>query len=237
MSTKTNFRVAKCLCYEGKGCQTIRDCAITDDGKKHIIQETKDGEKYFTIDNPYSNNTLRDRHFHGRIGDAIQAIKEGYADVILSGGNTNVFNEHDYPIVMINRQIGDEYRQKSIKGFKDTKIGYCIFYGNKNSFGGYHPVDAIGDMAMIKEPMIYDSEEEAQNKLNYYIEEATKLAKSSINDKNEFLNIKSDGVPSIVNDIAWDMIEELPNDKVRLRDDLLALPHIGFEVRQEIKNE
>ncbi len=233
MSTKTNFRVAKCLCFDGKDYQAIRDCAITDDGKKHIIQKTKDGERYFTIDNPYSNNTLRDRHFHGRIGDAIQAIKDGYADVMISGDCTNVFNQHDYPIVMINRQIGDEYRQKFINGFRDTKIGYCIFYGNKNSFGWYYPVDVIGNRT--KEPMIYDSEEEAQNRLNYYIEEATKLAKSSINDKNEFLDIKYDEVPSIVNDIAWDMVEELPEDKVKLRDDLSALPHIGFEVRQEIK--
>lgn len=101
MSTKTNFRVAKYLCFDGKDYKVIRDCAITDDGKKHIIQENKDGEKYFTIDNPYSNNTLRDRHFHGKIGDAIQTIKDRYADVIISGDYTNVFNQYAYPIVMI----------------------------------------------------------------------------------------------------------------------------------------
>ena len=43
---KTKFRVTKCLCEVMKGQKEIRKCAITEDGKRHIIQE-KDGKEYF----------------------------------------------------------------------------------------------------------------------------------------------------------------------------------------------
>lgn len=230
MATKTKYRVTKCLMND-----CVRECAITSDGKKHIIEETKDGEKYFRIDNPYKNDTLLERHFHGRIGDAIQSIRDGYADVILSRGQMNVFTQFAYPVVMIDKELGEKYRQKSINEFKDAEVGYSIYYGSKNSFGGYYPTAEDGDMAIFKDFKIYDTEEEAQEILDNYIKEATKLAKNAIGENGEFKDIPKDNIPSIINDIAWDMIEELPDDKVKLRDDLKILPNIGFEIRQMIE--
>ena len=230
MATKTKFRITKCLMNDG-----VKECAITSDGKKHTIEETKDGEKYFRIDNPYKNDTLLERHFHGRIGDAIQSIRDGYADVILCGDQMNVFTQFAYPIVMLDSKLGEEYRQKSVDGFKDSKLGYCIYYGSKNSFGGYHPTDEVGNMALFTKYKVYDTEEEAEKKLNEYVKKAYDIAKSAVGDDNTYIGMSKEKMPSIIEDIAWGMIEELPDDKVRLYDDLKNLPNIGFEIRQMLE--
>ena len=158
---KTKFRVADCIIVEN-GDYCVRKCAITEDGKKHIIEENSEGEKYFHIDNPYGDNTFRGRSFCRKAGDAIKAVLDDYADCILSGSHTNVFTSFTMPIIMIDRELGEKYHEMSKEGFKNTKFGYTIVYGSKNSIGGYRAVDADGFYARENGPKIYETKNEAR---------------------------------------------------------------------------
>ena len=232
---KTKFRVTKCLCEVMKGQKEIRKCAITEDGKRHIIQE-KDGKEYFTIDNPYSNNILW-KHFIGRIGDAAKAINEDYADCILSGAHQTVFNSYDFPIVFIDRTIGEELHKKAKEGFKNVITKYIIRYGSKNSFGGYQSIDEFGTPCICtnKSPKTFATYEEAEEFANKFISKAKDLATKVI-DNDNFKLLHDDSICDIVRDFAFDMIIETDdkNKYILYKGDIKKLPNIGYSIDQYI---
>ncbi len=241
---KTKFRIADCfITYKDGG--EVKKCAITEDGEKHIIQTMEDGTEYFQIDNPYHKNSLRERHFLGYLADAINAIRDDYADVLLGGNHTNVFTKHDRPIVLIDREKGEEYRVKSKDGWKDTEFGWGIEYGNKNSFGGYHLINEDGVVQLFGEynPIVFDTEEEA----NLFFEEhfynvAYEYAKEYVavyGDKEKAKKVldKAWGKEcGIIFDLCADRITHTEDDKTaRIVDDTRNLENIGWDIVQIIK--
>ena len=241
---KTKFRVTDCF-ISNKDGGVVRKCAITEDGKKHVVQTMEDGTEYFYIENPYHTASLRERHFLGYIADAIRSIKEDYADVLLGGSHTNVFTKHDNPVVLLDREKGEEYREKSKEGWKNAEFGWGIEYGNKNSFGGYHLVNDKGIVQLFGEynPVIFDTEEEAQTffKEHFYnvaVEYARQFAENYGNKEKEkeILDKASAEGFGIVFDLCADMIAYSEDETTAsLVEDTENLENIGWEIVQIMK--
>ena len=126
------FRVAKCL-VDGE----INEYAIFADGsRKKIIQTNDKYGKYFEVDNELNTDCKSFLRFSysGRIKDAVEMIRNGNGDCISS---MKYVGRIDNVLYFLDRQIGEELRQKSLEGWKDTKFGWVIECGNKNSFSGY----------------------------------------------------------------------------------------------------
>lgn len=237
---RTKFRVANCYVSGTEYSPAhVDEFAITEDGKKHIVHETADGEKYFYPENPFANDA-RGRHFFGRVGDAIRAIDEGYADCLIVGGHTNVFNSYTKPVVMIDRIKGEEYQAKAKDGFKDTEIGYVIKFYGKNSLGPSRSLDADGIPVVCWEtPKIYETEDKAKEFLSAWLDKAKGFAIKYSNAKEDAEKEKlCKEVPEgIVCDVFFDILEYNKNHNkllVRERDDLSVLDTYGWNIEQEI---
>lgn len=80
--------------------------------------------------------------FSGRIKDAIDTIKNGNGDCIK--------HEKYYKVLyFIDRKVGEELRQKSLEGWKDTKFAWAIECGSKNNFFGNTPINLKGERTSI----------------------------------------------------------------------------------------
>ena len=198
------FRVAKCLDNNG-----IHEYAIFTDGtRKKLIQNDEQYGKYFEVDNELNTDckTFMRFSFSGRIKDAVDMIRSGNGDCIKS---YNLFGRVDKVVYFIDRTVGEELRQKSLEGWKDTKFGWAIECGNKNSFSGYSMLNKKNERisAFDKEntPMTFDSKEVANEYAEYLVDKARYYAKrlanniSGIEDKTELERII---------DVAIDEIEE-----------------------------
>lgn len=234
---KTKFRRIKCVCYAGSEYEAIKDCAITEDGKKHIIQTMKDGTEYFTIDNPYRTD-LMGRAFIGCIADAVQSIREDYADVLLYASPDNLINHDAHPIILIDREKGETYRTKFKEGWKDAKFGWGIEYGNKNSFAGYHLADENGKMAWNTKAKVYATKEDAEEQLNIWRDEAITIAekfKAAIEygDKSQEKAVL-DKIPNgIIKSLFFDMIK-IENNNVKINTNIKELDNVGYDIVQSI---
>lgn len=237
---KTKFRQTRCICYEGTKYETVKDCVITEDGKKHIIQQMSDGTEYFTIDNPYKDD-LKGKHFIGCIADAVRAIQEDYADVLLVGSHTNVFTKGDYPIVLLDREKGEEYRKKFKDGWKDAEFGWGIEYGGKNSFAGYRMVDENGlvDIFGEKKPKVYATKEDAEKHFEEWHKKALDCAKEFVKifgdkEKEESVIAKTciNG-HGIVEALFFDMLH-IEGGQASIVEDVRNLENIGWSIIQAI---
>ena len=173
---KTKFRLTKCMWYQGTEYERIAETAITEDGERHMVQTDNDGNKYFTIDNPYcdKSDSMR-KSFIGYIADSVKAIEEHYADCLMCSNMFSI-SSSSYPIVMLNRTLGEKYWEKSIEGFKNTKFGFQIRCGNKNSLSGYSPIDSKGNYTLFTPEITeyFTNERDAQERLDNFVSEATK---------------------------------------------------------------
>ena len=132
------FRVAKCLSDDGK---RIRKHAIFKDGsRKKPIHEDEDGREYFEVDNwidsdpeliefnYYSRMVDKMRlTFSGRISDAVESIRRGYGDVICVK-NLPFGIRTEKVLYFLDREYGENLRQKSLEGWKDTIFKYSLYY-------------------------------------------------------------------------------------------------------------
>ena len=235
---KTEFRIANCICGKGE-YQRVAPCAITAGGEKHIIQEMEDGTQYFSIDNPYRKDSLRERHFLGYISDAVKAIMEDYADVLLGGSGTNVFNKGTYPIILIDREKGEAYREKFKEGWKDTECGWGIEYGSKHSCGGYHLIDADGTSFFNNSVKVFDTKEEADEALENYHKEAESLARKYIENykDDEFISSVVKSCNTFVEAMFFDMIKDGDDSVPYVVEDTYNLENIGWNVVQVVKSK
>ena len=228
---KTKFRLTECMWYYGTEYQKIIKTAITEDGERHMILKMDDGTEYYTIDNPYPNEEHYNG-FTGRIKDAVNAVKEHYADCLK--GNPMPFDICRFgvtPIVFLDRKKGEKAWKKSLEGWKDAKFGYCIKAGSKNSFSGYCTLDYHGDYTFDLGNN-YITEEEAKSKLNEWINTAKDFVKQynkASGDKHE--KIVSEFMmsnPDIIVNLADDMIA---NPDIT---DTRKLPNFGYKIQQSL---
>ena len=228
---KTKFRITRCMWYQGTKYEEIAKTAITEDGERHKIQTMDDGTEYFTIDNPYSEEERYDG-FYGRIKDAVNAVKEHYADCIKGNpAPLNVFQSGMFPVVFLDRKKGEEAWQKSLEGWENAKFGYCIKAGGKNSFGGYCTLDYHGDYTFDLDQN-YATEEEAKSKLNEWINTAKDFVKqynkASEKERDKMVSEFMRSKPDLIVHLVDDMIDN-PNVT-----DMKKLPNFGYEIQQSL---
>lgn len=237
------FRVAKCL-VDGK----VNEYAIFADGsRKKIIQINEQYGKYFEVDNELNTNyksCLR-FSFSGRIKDAVDMIKSGNGDCIKS---IQLFGRHDSVLYFLDRTIGEELRKKSLDGWKDTKFGWEIECGNKNSFSGYSMLNKkMEKISIIDEehkPMTFDTEEAAKRyaeglieKAKYYAKrlannlvnvsekaERDRLIDETISEIDEYAGTKF----SVLSDFTFDML----TDDCKLKSSECDLDEMGYKIVQ-----
>lgn len=188
------FRIAECLGNNG-----IAEYAIFADGsRKKLIRNDEQYGKYFEVDNELNSDekTCIRFSFSGRIKDAIDMIRNGNGDCIKS---YIMFGRFDKVVYFINREIGEKVRKKFLEGWEDTKFGWAIECGNKNSMSGYRmlnkKMEAISVFNEDQTPTSFNSKDEATKYVEDLLEKARYYAKrcASGTNENERLNIL-DGV-------------------------------------------
>lgn len=221
------FRIAKCLDKDG-----IHEYAIFADGsRKKRVYTDNDYGKYFEVDNELNSEekTSLKYSFSGRIKDIVDMIRNGNGDCIKS---TSLLGKHDYLLYFIDREIGENLRQKSLKGWGNIKFGWSITTGCKCSFSPYSHLNINDECISMfdddKTPMYFEHKEKAVEHIKNLIEKAWEYAVqlqkgyNSVDDKQEkdkiidnwIDRIKSETSEfNIVFDYACDMLDENQNLK------------------------
>jgi DNA repair exonuclease SbcCD nuclease subunit len=137
-----------------------------ENGTNYCVNTNKEGKEYFAIPNPYINNPENSpikQLFVGRIKDAITAIREGQGDVLNISG---MFGPAESVYRFIDRQYGEELRQKTIEGWKNTEFGYSLKFGYLNSMSGSRFINKEYQILSLFEDqnsyIFFNTEEEAE---------------------------------------------------------------------------
>lgn len=237
------FRVSKCL-VDGK----VNEYAIFADGsRKKIIQTDKQYGKYFEVDNELNTDCKSFLRFSysGRIRDAVEMIRNGNGDCISS---MKFIGRIDKVLYFLDRKTGEELRQKSLEGWKDTKFGWAIECGNKNSFLGYSMLNKKNEQISVfdkdRNPMTFDTEEAAKRYVEGLIEIAKYYAKrlanklANVSEEEERNRIIDEAIReideyagtkfSILSDFAFDML----TGDCKLKSFECNLDKIGYKIVQ-----
>ena len=237
------FRVAKCLDNNG-----IHEYAIFADGsRKKLIQNDEQYGKYFEVDNELNTDckTFMRFSFSGRIKDAVDMIRKGNGDCIQS---VKLFGRVDKVIYFLDRKVGEELRQKSLDGWKDTKFGWAIECGHKSSFAGYSMLNKKNERisAFDKEntPMTFDSKEAANEYTEHLVGKARYYAKqlanniSDIEDKTERERIIDTAIDEIEEEtgtkfgIIMDFTFDMLTGDCKLKSFECNLDEMGYKIVQ-----
>lgn len=237
------FRIARCVEKDG-----IYEYAIFADGsrKKRIHTDEQYG-KYFEVDNELNMDckTCLKYSFSGRIKDAIDTIKSGNGDCIKQ---INFFGRHDKVVYFIDREIGEELREKTLEGWKNTKFAWAIECGYKNSFSGYSPINRKGERLSgfdeDRAVKTFETKEAAEQYVNALLERAAYYAKKTANgiqaatEKTEIENIigntmdeidKLSGTKfSVLSDFVFDML----TGDGKLKSGECTLDGMGYKIIQ-----
>lgn len=131
------------------------------DGEKAIVETLEDGTKYVTLQkNPYLTeedtagvdaiDVFLLNHFVGRIGDAAQAVKDGYAHCIIGPkAQMNVFSGEPHPAILLDPVKGAHKRAETLKDLNSFKFGWGLTFGCKNSFGCARFVSEDHDLCVL----------------------------------------------------------------------------------------
>lgn len=214
-----DFRVARCL-DNGK----IREFAIFSDGsRKKLIEEDPEYGKYFCVDNELNNDSkhkLLRKSFTGRIKDAVDTIRNGNGDCIQ---NSKLMFTFTHVCYFLDRKIGEELRAKSIEGWRDTKFGWSIEVGNKNSMSGYAPIKPDGTRLSCfdtdRSIMTFDTRENADAYMQKLLDRAVIYAK----EMSDSLKIAEDkAARSHIFDTVFNKIEEETGSRISVLLDLVC---------------
>ena len=242
------FRIARCL-----DDNEIHEYAIFADGsRKKVIKNDEKYGKYFEVDNELNTDCKSYLRFSysGRVKDAVDMIKNGNGDCIQS---SNFFGRCDKVIYFLNREIGEELRQKSLDGWKNTKFGYTIECGYKNSFYGYSMLnkknERISVLGKERTPITFDSKEAANEYIDALIDRARYYAKRLVNnvsdvkdetERDKIAHATIDEIEeytgtkfSVLMDFVFDMLTD-DSDNLKIKNEGCNLDEIGYRIIQYI---
>lgn len=155
---------------ETRNGETIeKEIAVLANGEEKLIHLDENGNKYINIHNPFAENkSIAAKYYVRRIKDAVESVKQGFGDSAfiykLCGTHINVRR-------YIDRTIGETHRKKFMKGWKDANFTYGISI-TSSSFDGIpigknlNPCIYNYDTCEYERPMMFSTEEEAENWLN-----------------------------------------------------------------------
>lgn len=180
------------------------------------------GAEYFYVPNYYNANkdekVFYKYSFNRRIYDAIRVVMDGNGDAIsFTGQNIHV----QY---YLDRSVGDEYRKRTIEGFKNCTLKYEVVYEDNGNYVHINedntPRSFTDNDNMYKQILKFDTIEEAQKYLDNIFKIAYDIAtiifdfqKENPNrDLNEVLSIseieiKKHTLSFIINMLFWDMFD------------------------------
>lgn len=166
--------VNKIVVYNDSGVQI--DCCV--------IHKKDDGKEYYYPSNPHDKLGL----FTDKIKDAIECINDGYGDVVECERIFGFTMTH--VVRFLDREYGEELRQKSIEGFKDAKFTFAIKFSYLNSFSDGRLIlkneELMGFQDTLKDVLVFDSEEKANSFIDKVIKEANRI-------KEEYLKLEKTG--------------------------------------------
>ena len=164
----------KIYVYDENGNQITRSFIRIDD----------DGKEYYYISNPYDTLGL----FTNKPKDAIECIRNGLGDTFQRTKMLNM--EYEKVIRFVDREYGEELRQKTIDGWKDAKFAYAVKFIYMNSFssGNFISKDKtlMGMSDNNEDILTFETESEAMT----FIEEVNNKAKEY---HEEYLSIERTG--------------------------------------------
>lgn len=176
---------------KGKYPRIIDKIAIYDKNGNQIdccvIQKDKDGREYYCPNNPHDKMGL----FLGRPKDAIECIEKGLGDGF---SQSHLFGMSLENVVrFIDREYGEEIRQKTIEGWENAKFAFGVSFNFLNSFSGGRYVCKnkclFGYDNKPEDILTFDTEQAAQSfiddvnkKAERYAEEYVKLPKTDNRD-------------------------------------------------------
>ena len=215
------FRIVKCLVND-----KINKYALIYNEKgeivaRKIIEKDEDGNEYFSTINIFNTrckNKIFDKRFSGSIKDAVETVKAGNGDCICRNNISWYGAFYNIRVLYyLDRNIGEDYRERTLEGFKDSKF-CCIIIFNGNNFVNLEN-ETFCEIDLYNQKIIslkeYDSEEECENVINKFVDYLYMIAKKYLNyyilnsmDLNnfwEFLenNLKEEGYSELVRDIIF----------------------------------
>ena len=202
---------------------------------KDILKEEKEDEygKYLRVFNPYfeeMNSTYEQQFekaaFHGYIGDAVRAIREGHADSL-------VLNPHDAFGIEVRKHLDDvtsKYlRDKTIEGFADVKFAWAVHLYNGNAIVWNNKSQLLTENfgydipKSESHPILFNTGDEAHDWFNQWCDCALKSAELYEMRKSEgssgftVINelIESSGISTRFEGFVFDVIKA-KKDNVRM---------------------
>lgn len=156
-----------------------KEFAVFEDGDKKLIHNDEKYGKFIYVDNKLNTDDEEpfNRFFTGRIKDAVETIRNGDGDCI----QVNKMLVKTVKVIhLLDREIGEKLRKKSIEGWKDSNFGWIITCGNKTSFSGYYPLAdgyvSCSPFDKDTEPLIFNKHDKAVE----YIEKMISTAKEYV---------------------------------------------------------
>ena len=178
---------------KGEYSRIVDKIAIYDENGKQIdccvIHRDDNGREYYYPSNPHDKDGL----FSDRPKDAIECIRNGFGDGLQQSHLFGMNLEH--VVRYIDREYGEEIRQKTIEGWKDARFSYGVKFCFFNSFSGGRLVckhkNLMGYGDTQDDVLTFSTETEA----SAFIDEVNKKAKEY---HEEYINLEKTG------DRDWD---------------------------------
>ena len=194
--------------------------------RPRCIFKNLNGAEYFYVPNYYNKDgdkkVFSKYSFNRHIYDAIKVVMDGNGDAIsVIGQNIHV---HYY----LDRSVGDEYRKRTIRGFKNCTLKYEVVYEDICDYIHINedntPRSFISNDDKHKQILKFDTIEEAQKYLDNIFKIAYDNATIIFNfqkenpnkDLDEVLSIaeieiKKHTLSFIINMLFWDMFDSNMN--------------------------
>lgn len=196
------------------------------EGYKRLRCILKDlnGTEYFYVPNYYNKDgdgkVFSKYSFNRRIYDAIKVVMDGNGDVI------SIIDQHIIHVeYYLDRSVGDEYRKRTIEGFKNCTLKYEVVYEDNGNYVHINedntPRSFIFNDDKYKQILKFDTIEEAQKYLDNIFKIAYDNATIIFDFQKENLNRDLNEVPSIaeieikkhtlsfiINMLFWDMFDD-----------------------------
>lgn len=161
--------VDKISVYDKNGNQI--DCCV--------IQKDKNGREYYCPNNPHDKLGL----FLEKPKDAIECIRNDFGDGFTQ---SNLFGMSLENVVrFIDREYGEEVRQKTLEGWNNVKFAFGVSFGFLNSFSGSRNVCKnkclFGYSDKLEDILTFNTEQDAQEFINDVNEKARQYAEEYMN--------------------------------------------------------
>lgn len=201
-----NFRIANCIV-----CDNITKCAILEDEsinkrkRRRVIQKDENGKEYFTL--PNMKDGRISKSYSNRIGEAVEEVINGNGDVISS---TNILGIRNIRVLyFLDREYGNQLKEKSIEGWKDSKFKWVILKPNPFNYESYVSKNSI-PVFDKSEAMVFDTEKEALKFIEKMYDKAYEFIDHNNSTENVIKEIQNEyNIKNIMSSVIFDIFVDI----------------------------